>query len=243
MRDQRDGIRYEPDDRTTRHSRVDLPGVTLGLVRVPPVAHAFRRDSPRHLLMFTDRGVRRDGESSAYGRPVSTLRDTSNTFSLIPAACPYEGWTVPTVPAEYLSIALDPATPILDPAHGLAEICSAADIYRSDIPDELKVTLGKVRHLMSASGRLDVLRAETLLALVILEMRGWLRGGDRMEMPRGGLASWQERRATAMMDARLDGQIGIAELASACGLSPATSLRRSVVPLECRRTAGCNNVG
>lgn len=230
MRDQRDEISYQPDDQTRRRSRVRLPGATLELVRVPPGAHAFHRDSPRHLLMFTGPGARRDGESRVYGQPVSTLRNTSGTFTLIPAECSYDGWAVPTVAAEYLSIAIDPVTPILDPAYGVAKICCAPALYRKDIPDELKVTLDKVRRLMSASGGLDTLRAETLLALVILETRDWLGAGQRPEMSGGGLAPWQERRAMAMLEARLDGQIGIAELASACGLSPghfAQAFRRS----------------
>ncbi|WP_348642341.1 AraC family transcriptional regulator [Rhizobium tropici] len=36
---------------------------------------------------------------------------------------------------------------------------------------------------------------------------------------RGGLSPWQERRATEMLAARLDGSAGIAELALECGLS------------------------
>ena len=36
---------------------------------------------------------------------------------------------------------------------------------------------------------------------------------------RGGLAPWQERRAKEVMDANLDGEISLAELAKQCGLS------------------------
>jgi AraC-like DNA-binding protein len=231
MRDQRDEINYQPDDQTRRRSRVKLSGVTLELVRVPPEAHAFYRDSPRHLLMFTGPGARRDGESRVYGQAVSTLRNTSGTFTLIPAECTYEGWAVPTVAAEYLSVAIDPSTPILDPAHDLDGICRTAALYRKDIPDELQLTLEKTRRAMSIPGGLDALRAETLLSLLMLEMRDWLAADPRFEVPRGGLAAWQQRRATAMLEARLDGQVGIAELASACGLSPshfAHAFRRSI---------------
>ena len=121
MRDQQDKINYQPDDQTRRRLRVKLPGSTLELVQVPPGPHAFHRHSPRHLLMFTGPGARRDGESRVYSRAVSTLRDTSGTFTLVPTECSHDGWAVSTVAAEYLSIAIDPATPVLDPAHGLAE--------------------------------------------------------------------------------------------------------------------------
>lgn len=219
MRDQRDEISYEPDDQTRRRSRVKLPGVTVELVRVPPGPHAFRRCSPRHLLMFTGPGARRDGESRVYGRPASALRDTSGTFTLVPAECSYDGWAVPTVAAEYLSIAIDPATPVFGRAHGLPEVCRAAALYRRDIPDELQATVEKFRRVMSAPGGLDPLRAETLSTLLMMEMRDWLDAGPRLERQRGGLAPWQQRRALAMLEARLDGRIGIAELAGACGLS------------------------
>lgn len=230
MRNHRSGITYQPEDQTERRARVELPGVTFELVRVPPVAHEFHRASPQHLLMYTDRGARRDGESRAYGRPISRLRETSRTFSLIPADCPYEGWTVPTLPAEYLSIAIDPATTVLDPAHGLADLCHSPEIYRPRIPNQLRITLAKLRRLMSVSGGLNTLHAETLLSLLILETRMWVGSKQLAEVPRGGLAPWQEHRATEMLEARLDGQVGIAELAKACGLSPshfAHAFRRS----------------
>ncbi len=46
-------------------------------------------------------------------------------------------------------------------------------------------------------------------------------GGMRAPSPlaRGGLAPWQERRAKEFIDARLDGELSIAELAEACELS------------------------
>jgi len=44
-----------------------------------------------------------------------------------------------------------------------------------------------------------------------------------MQSPRpvrgGGLAPWQERRAKELLDARLDGDVSLADLASACQLS------------------------
>jgi AraC-like DNA-binding protein len=39
-------------------------------------------------------------------------------------------------------------------------------------------------------------------------------------LPRGGLAPWQERHAKEVMNAHLDGEIPLAELARECGLSP-----------------------
>jgi AraC family transcriptional regulator len=56
--------------------------------------------------------------------------------------------------------------------------------------------------------------------------------GPGAPLPRGGLAPWQEKRAKEMMAGDLRGQIGIAGLAAACGLSPGHFLRAF------RRSAG-----
>jgi AraC family transcriptional regulator len=51
--------------------------------------------------------------------------------------------------------------------------------------------------------------------------------------PRGGLAPWQERRATEAMDANLDKEIDIAQLAYDCGLSTSQFARAF------RQSTGC----
>ena len=50
------------------------------------------------------------------------------------------------------------------------------------------------------------------------------------EVSTGGLAHWQQRRATRLISENLNGDLGLTELASACGLSPshfARAFRRS----------------
>jgi len=72
----------------------------------------------------------------------------------------------------------------------------------------------------------DSLRADApnapLLAHVALALRAILSFPAPREdagAPRGGLASWQERRATAFMDERLDQSFPVSDVADACGLS------------------------
>jgi AraC-like DNA-binding protein len=71
----------------------------------------------------------------------------------------------------------------------------------------------------------DSLRAEApnvpLLAHVALALRAILTFRPPREdaAPRGGLATWQERRAVAYMDERLDQSFPVAAVADACGLS------------------------
>ncbi|WP_426285578.1 helix-turn-helix domain-containing protein [Luteibacter sp. E-22] len=71
----------------------------------------------------------------------------------------------------------------------------------------------------------DSLRAEApnapLLAHVALALRAILtfRPSREEATPRGGLATWQERRAIAYMDERLDQSFPVSAVADACGLS------------------------
>ncbi|SFW56050.1 MULTISPECIES: helix-turn-helix transcriptional regulator [Luteibacter] len=72
----------------------------------------------------------------------------------------------------------------------------------------------------------DSLRAEApntpLLAHVALALRAILgapSARDDAGTPRGGLATWQERRAIAFMDERLDQSFPVSAVADVCGLS------------------------
>jgi len=72
----------------------------------------------------------------------------------------------------------------------------------------------------------DSLRAEApnapLLAHVALALRAILSlptAPEETGAPRGGLATWQERRAVAYMDERLDQSFPVSDVADACGLS------------------------
>jgi AraC-like DNA-binding protein len=72
----------------------------------------------------------------------------------------------------------------------------------------------------------DSLRADSpntpLLAHVALALRALLgnpAARDEGATPRGGLATWQERRAIAFMDERLDQSFPVSAVAEACGLS------------------------
>jgi AraC family transcriptional regulator len=57
-------------------------------------------------------------------------------------------------------------------------------------------------------------------AAVVLHIAQAFGGTMRdKRLPRGGLARWQERRAKEFIDANLDGEISVAQIAAVCGLS------------------------
>jgi AraC family transcriptional regulator len=232
MRNEHNGISYQHETMTERRQAVWC-GVSLELVRVPPVAHSFKHHAPSHLLMFTERGTRSDGESLAEGETASTLRDTSGTFSVIPAHCRYEGWTLPTVPAEYLSVAIDPKATLFGREHGVSHVCRAPLVYAPDMPWEIKTTLAKLKCVMRAPEEHGSLYGQTLLSLLAMELFRWLHPAAVEAVPRGGLAPWQERRSKELIIAHIDGELSLDRLAAECKLSVS----------RCRPISGCCSAG
>lgn len=103
-------------------------------------------------------------------------------------------------------------------------------------------------HEIRTDQPLSRLRLDTLsqdLAITLLRSHSSLSAlfGRRAALRRGGLAPWQLRRATEAMQARLDGDIGLAELARMCGVSAAHFSRAFRYRQAPRRSCGfCTGV-
>ena len=236
------GVVYEPEQLTSRR-KLALPGVALELVQVPPVAHAFTHLSQSHLLMFTESGKRADGESRAEGQNVSTMRDTSGTINLIPAGCGYGGWTIPVVPARYLSLAIDPKSPISNFQPVLDDLWNSPIVYARRLPKPILATIEKLRRTVNSPDQYGQLYGEALTNALMVELVRWLRGPNSTRTPRGGLSPRQLRIACDFIRARFDKEISLASLGELCDLSPnhfATAFRNSTgmpphqYQLQCR---------
>ncbi len=212
------GIVYEPEQ-LSRRQRAIASGAEIELVTVPPVAHGFVHESTSHLLMFTAKGKRADGESRADGLKASTMRDTSGTFSLLPAGLHYSGWTIPVVPAEYLSLAIAPSSPLLEAFPALGELWRAPIVYARQWPSELSATLQRLRQSFAVADAYSGLYRDALLSLLMVELFRWLRGAAIDPLPRGALPPRQTRLACDFIRANLSRDVSLAELARLCGLS------------------------
>jgi AraC-like DNA-binding protein len=114
---------------------------------------------------------------------------------------------------------------------------SGAILFRRQRPAGVAASHPPAVHTL-AQVLFDSLRAEApntpLLAHVALALRAILPctpGRDDPGTQRGGLASWQERRAIAYMEERLDQSFPVADVAEACGLSVnhfSRAFRRSI---------------
>jgi AraC-like DNA-binding protein len=84
----------------------------------------------------------------------------------------------------------------------------------------LRHLLVAVRPALAAADETNTLYAEHAARAIVTHLAA-AYGGLRPRAPevRGGLAPWQERRAKELLDARLAGDVTLAELAEACALS------------------------
>jgi len=90
----------------------------------------------------------------------------------------------------------------------LKEDLVLAQLTRSILP-----AIGKT----PAAGNLGLDQLQLVLAAHLLQRYGELR--PRPLVARGGLAPWQQQRATDLLREHLDGSLRLADLASECGLS------------------------
>lgn len=212
------GIVYEPEQ-LSRRQRAVASGAEIELVTVPPVAHAFVHESTSHLLMFTAKGSRADGESQADGLKASVLRNTSGTFSLLPAGLRYSGWSMPVLPADYLSLAIEPSSPLLESFPALRELWSAPIVYARQMPADLSATLQRLRQSFVMPDAYSGLYRDALLGVLMIELFRWLHGAEVGPLPRGGLPPRQTRLVCDFIRANLSRDVTLTELARLCGLS------------------------
>jgi AraC family transcriptional regulator len=94
-------------------------------------------------------------------------------------------------------------------------VVASDDIVLAQIAKNVLPFLGRGR--ASAADGLALDRLELILGAHLVQRYGATK--PRRAASRGGLASWQRRRATELLCANLDGSVRLADLARACGLS------------------------
>jgi AraC family transcriptional regulator len=95
----------------------------------------------------------------------------------------------------------------------LRPVVARDDIVLAQIAKNVLPFLGRASEVETLA--LD--RLELILGAHLVQRYGATK--PRRAASSGGLASWQRRRATELLRANLDGQLRLADLASACGLS------------------------
>jgi AraC family transcriptional regulator len=196
--------------------RTPWPGLTVEKHSILPTEpRCFERRGDGLLLCFAAAGKRHDGEVTLDG--VSTaFRDVPGRLHLVPADCRFTGWVSPAAPHEFFYVWLDPRAPFIDPALGFAGIGFAPRAAFEDAG--LFATARKLAEAAADDPPRARLAAEALGSVLAVELAR--RHGAATPRRTGGLAGWRLRRAEDLLTARLDGAVGLAEIAAELGLSP-----------------------
>jgi AraC family transcriptional regulator len=195
-------------------------GIALEIVEV--TSHdrfEFTLRAPVHTLVVYEQGARRDGETSVEGLSRSTLRDYAGKLTFVPAGRLYREWQEPRTLARFMHIYFDPSRLRVMSNTDVKDGTLGARLFFEDAM--LLDTALRVKR--SIEGRTSENRPylEALGVLLVHDLIRCSRGEPRQEPQlRGGLAGWQQRIATAYIDAHLCEPIALATLARLVRLSP-----------------------
>jgi AraC family transcriptional regulator len=209
-------IQVTPPDIVSRRSAVwtGIAAETIVIARRAPFE--FESISPFHRLFASERGERIDGESCLDGQVKSTLRNFSGKLGLVPAGYRYSGWQTPSAFNRGVYIHIDPAGPLLDPEWRFSDVELRPSLFFED--RDLWDTILKLKaQIESPLSRTYAEALGIILAHDLLRLHG---KASVARAPQGGLAGWQQKRVAEYIDAHLDTETSLADLANVAKLSP-----------------------
>jgi AraC family transcriptional regulator len=212
-------VEMSPPDAVTQRV-VIADGVVAEIVHATRHARfAFRFRAPVHVLVVYEQGVRREGETFIEGLSRSTLRDFARRLTFVPAGCEYREWQEPRTPARLMFVYFNPAQMhrMFDTDSG--DVMLSPKLFFEDAT--LLDTALKLKRMLEASAAGNSLYLQALAVLLVHELVQFNRGtpGNGPHV-RGGLAGWQQRAATAHIEAHLGEHISLVTLAQLVHLSP-----------------------
>lgn len=208
-------IHVTPPDIASRRAAVwtGITAETILIARRAPFD--FESTSPFHRLFASERGERIDGESCIDGHAKSAMRNYSGKLCLVPAGYRFSGWQIPRIHNRGVYIHIDPAGSLFDPEWKFADA-------------ELRPILffehrGLWDAILKLKAQIETPLSRTYAeALGIILAHDLLRLHDRAVVQRashGGLAGWQQKRVTEYIDAHLDVETSLSDLADVAKLS------------------------
>jgi AraC family transcriptional regulator len=193
------------------------PGITVHHVPIVSDGFGYQWTGGSHYLALHHLHLT-DGETFCDGIPATQERNLRGLMTFVPAGCRIWGWSVPRSTLQsFTALYFDPQH--LAPEFGsrLELAAAAPSLYFSD--PALRATLEKIRRSLKARIPPDALYLESLSLLAVLE---WCR--SRQEQPApveafGRLNQSQEHMIRDFVEANLDKDIGLHDLATTVNLS------------------------
>jgi AraC family transcriptional regulator len=212
-------VAYTPSEIVSRQSVTGLGVIVeaVNLAQLTPFEYRFR--APCHLLIAAELAEREDGETLVEGLPRSTLRNFTQRLTFVPAGHDFYGSQQPRVLTRTVCLYIDPAGPLADPALRFSEIEFKPRLFFHD--QNLWGTALKLKSLVENPGAMLRQYNEALEMVLTHELAriNCDTVADKLGA-RGGLASWQQKRAADYIEEHLADDIPLATLAGLVRLSP-----------------------
>jgi AraC family transcriptional regulator len=174
--------------------------------------------APAPLLVFHERGVRRDGCTVIEGLPKSTLQDCHRKFVLVPAGHRYHDWHEPRTLSRTIFFYFDPSQLAVGPDLELWHLSLAPKLFFEDCA--LTETALKLANLIESGGSDQRRHLEALGVVLAHELVRINTGRHSAQASiNGRLAAWQGRKALAYMEEHLAEPVSLEVLAGLVGLS------------------------
>jgi AraC-like DNA-binding protein len=204
---------------SVKRRALSWPGMTVEVVLATSSERiAYRAHAQVHMLVLSERGARKDGETSIEGLPSSTLRDVTRKFSFVPAGHDYYDWHDPRTPARMAFFYFAPEALPLSAVGSEAEQVPSPRLFFEDAA--LLATARKLMALIEGPQPDDCSYLQALGVVLAHEVVRTNRGGTNGKAAiRGGLAAWQQRVVTSYIDEHLAEPVPLAKLADLAGLS------------------------
>jgi AraC family transcriptional regulator len=212
-------VEVSPPDAVSRRT-ASWRGMTVEIVQANRRCRVdYRYHAPVPMLIFHERGVRRDGCTMIEGLPKSTLQDCSRRLVFVPGGRKYHDWHEPRTLARTIFFYLNPSQLVAGPELALWRLSLAPQLFFEDCA--LIETALKLATLIE-SGGLDHRRYQEALGVVLAHELVRINVGRRgAQTPNsGGLAAWQRRKAIAYIEEHLAEPISLEVLAGLVRLSP-----------------------
>jgi len=207
-------LRASSQEGRFRHQK-SWRGLSAEHVRVVgPTAYDFRvKRSSSYVALHEFK--RTDGETFTDGQRRSNLKDLRNKITFIPHDCSVEGWTQIEGDASITAIYFD--APEEDgPPSDLAQLAPVL-LFENEL---VRTSLLKFQAILNEAAPDDSIYAETLGFLLMRELSRLGRKTPVQPSPiRGGLTRRQVRQVIDYIDANIQADIALADLAGLLNLS------------------------
>jgi len=160
------------------------------------------------------------GETFSDASSVTHRNDLRGTLTYLPAGCRIWGWSIPKSSNQWFTaLYLDPREMEEELTQKLQNVPSLSHVYFTN--PALRSTLEKLRvELVRGQTKWDALHVESICLLSVLELCAFQReafaSADKIP---GGLGSTHQQTIRDYVEANLDRDIGVSDLAKLVGLS------------------------